>query len=172
MSKSLLFFALGVMGMPACALSHSCTEIGCGDGATITLASTDAAWADGQYRLTLVVDAATYVCTAQAPDSTASIRRVECDAPLGTMTLAWRAVTVCEEHRDANSISQTCTMVPNRFTLEAALQGTPQQVQVTLTRDGVPLLDQSVALAYETTQPNGPDCSPSCKQASAKLDVP
>lgn len=173
MSNLRLLLALCLMGLPGCSSAgHSCTAMGCGNDVTLTFVSTDDTWAEGQYHLTLVVDSATYVCTAEPPDAALDIRRVECDAPLGTMTLAWRSVTDCVEHRSANSVSQTCTSVPDKFTLEAALQGTPKQVQVKLTRNDAPLLDQSVSLTYETTQPNGPDCEPVCKQAAVKIDVP
>jgi hypothetical protein len=159
MTKLALLFTLGLLGMPACVSSHSCTEVGCADGATIILKTPDDTWAEAQYRLTIVVDNATYVCSLQSPYITESIHRVECDATLGALSLVWRAVTVCEEP------------VQDRFTLEAALPGTPKEVHVTFTRDDATLLDQSVPLSYETTRPNGPECGPICQQARVELTV-
>jgi hypothetical protein len=48
------------------------------------------------------------------------------------------------------------------------LGATPAQVQVRLTVNGAVVLDRTEAPAYRIKQPNGPDCEPTCRQASAQ----
>ena len=70
-----------------------------------------------------------------------------------------------------NSVSQRCDPIPGQFIEGCALQGTPTNVRIVQMVDGVVLLDESIAPTYKVVYPNGPDCDPGCKQASASLTL-
>jgi len=45
----------------------------------------------------------------------------------------------------------------------------PKTVTITVSRDSTKLAEQSFTPEYATLRPNGPDCEPTCKYASATL---
>jgi hypothetical protein len=78
--------------------------------------------------------------------------------------------TTCTEHRDRDSVSQSCTPIPDRYFASLTLYGTPSALSVVVERDGTAILDQSLTLRYQSERPNGPGCEPLCRQASADLE--
>lgn len=49
------------------------------------------------------------------------------------------------------------------------LTDAPTSVTVTIKRDDAMLATQTFTPSYVTTQPNGPDCEPTCTQANATM---
>ena len=78
---------------------------------------------------------------------------------------------ICTEYRTGDAVSQSCTPVPDRWYFAATLEGTPAELTVAVERDGVALLDEHRTLAYRDEYPNGPECDPVCRQASAALTL-
>jgi hypothetical protein len=125
-------------------------------------------WADGSYTLEIAFDDASYTCSFEAPSDAGTQgvwEPLDCTPALDAYLAP---VVKCEEHSTGMTQSQTCGPVPGAFYLQATERGTPATLSVTLTRgDEEVLLDESGDVPYKTTQPNGPECEPTCKQAFA-----
>lgn len=138
---------------------QSCTEIGCRNGAAIAIRAGNGLTAP--LGVQLEIDGRRLSCPPPAPDST-------CD-PM--VSVVHRAQLDCREVRTADSRRQTC--VPNgEFEQVLTFHGTPARVVVTLLADGVAVAERTFDLTYAKFQPNGPDCEPTCLQASVPWDLP
>jgi hypothetical protein len=142
------------------------------DGATLTFRTDDNEWPAGSYTLTLDYGAEHASCTFSVPDDlpeNGSVGVVTCTQP-------WMASlnyeVMCVEHRNGDSVGQSCTPIPDQYYLSVTLSGTPDSVTVLLERDDEPLLEETHALSYAESRPNGPECDPLCRQASVEIRVP
>jgi hypothetical protein len=163
----LLFLATA---LPSCS-THDCTAIGCIDQATLTFKTADGTWADGGYTMSIDASGTVHRCTFQLPadfPATGSLATVSCEP---TLDVFIEQEVMCTETRTGDGVSQSCTPVAGHFHISANLPDTPESVTVTLSRDGVELLNTSQMLAYETVQPNGPECGPGCRESSLELTV-
>jgi hypothetical protein len=176
-SACCIALALPALAGPGCMdKTQSCTEVGCIDQATVELRTTTGAWVSGTYELTIDLGGAMASCALAVPDSPSATGVVSA-ACTSRLTLDFAADTQCQAGPSTGSgpnsaVSETCTPVPGHFHQTLTVPGTPANVALTLTRDGHSLLDTSVALTYQTAQPNGPACDPTCHQAAAQLSVP
>lgn len=162
------------LGLSSCELGKSCTEIGCIDGATLTLRTADGTWPDGAYTLTLGVEGTTHTCSMSVPEDLpplGSVMQLTCQPGLGFPGASLQQDAVCQEQQSGDAISQSCTPVPDQYTLTMGVQGTPATLAVSVTREGSTLIEQNVSLAYTEFQPNGEGCEPVCRQASAALTL-
>lgn len=153
-------------------LGKSCTEIGCIDGASVTIRSSDGNWPEGSYVLTLGVDEATHACAFKLPEhlpSSGGQAQLSCEPDLGYPGASIDQDGECQEHRDEDSVSQSCTPIAGQYTLRVGVSGTPATLDLALTRDGSALVDETVNLMYTATRPNGEGCDPLCHQASTAL---
>jgi hypothetical protein len=152
--------------------THQCTEIGCGDAATLTLRTADGTLPDGAYTLSLDVEGQTHTCAFAAPGDLPTepgrIATASCDSELRVEVLP---EVVCTEHRSGDAVSQSCTPVPDHWYFATALQGTPAGFTLAVERDGRELLNEQRALNYRDEQPNGPGCEPICRQAGVELTL-
>jgi hypothetical protein len=67
--------------------------------------------------------------------------------------------------------SSSCRPIAGQLHAMLSLAGTPAQVVVDVSRNGVELSSRTVSLTYEVFQPNGPNCGPGCNEASATITV-
>ena len=105
------------------------------------------------------------VCPVVSPD----VRYATCS---DSATIQLSDEVVCEEHVSSNGDrSQVCTPT-GRFEEIVSVNGTPAEVVVALREAGTVTDERTFVPVYETTQPNGPDCSPTCRQASDDWDLP
>jgi hypothetical protein len=172
MSQLSYFFTLGALpfGLMSC-VDRSCTEMGCSDGAWVTLAP-EGALATGAYEMTIVTPEQTHVCDFKIPEDLpprGSITSITCQP---TLDLGLQQKAECTETRTGDSVSQSCTPIPDRYTLTLNLPGTPQSVSIEVLRDGAELLDVTRSLSYVSARPNGPGCEPVCRQANIDLTLP
>lgn len=155
------------------ACSHDCTDAGCKNGASVSILTADGTWVDGNYSLEIDFDDEAYACTFttpdDSPDESGAWQKLDC-SPSFDAFLA--PVVSCESHDIGMSSSQTCGPVQGQFYVQAKTDGTPKALHVLLTRDDETLIDDARNLGYATVQPNGPDCDPTCQQASVQLVVP
>jgi hypothetical protein len=154
---------------------HSCTDIGCSDGAFFEIKTADGTWPDGAYTLELSAGGVTHTCSMTLPDdlpSGGSIASIPCLPPVGYLGVSLYPITNCTAEGNGNSGGQTCTPIPGHYTLRGSLPGTPSTLGVRVTRDDGLLTEQTLPLTYTTSQPNGPDCEPVCRQASVELELP
>ena len=172
LSCSLLVLFLSAQ---ACEGAHSCTAIGCIDQVSFQIETSDGTWPDGAYTLELTAGSASYTCSMNLPHDLpvpGGNTTIPCQPPVGYTGVYLRTDMTCTEHRDQNSVSQTCTPIPGHYTLVGSVPGTPSTLGVRVTRDEVLLLEQTLPLTYSTSRPNGPDCEPVCRQASVEVVLP
>jgi hypothetical protein len=165
-----LCLAVALFGSGSCGeLGQSCTDIGCRDQASLTLRPAGGEWLAGSYRLIVTIDGEERQCAFSVPADLPEpgSGRALCDPFL---PLYLQPETVCSERRDRDSVSQSCTPIPDRYSGSLTLQGTPAVLVVTVERDGQILSNDTLKPAYQASRPNGPGCEPLCRQASAELE--
>jgi hypothetical protein len=60
---------------------------------------------------------------------------------------------------------------PEQFTFTSLwLDAHPSRARLVIERDGTVLLDHTLEPVYQTSQPNGPECPPTCSAAVVDLD--
>jgi hypothetical protein len=77
--------------------------------------------------------------------------------------------TICQGARDWRAIESGCALPAEQHAIGGIVFGEvrPVSVEVVVTRDGQQLAKETFTPTYQTSQPNGPDCSPTCIGAPA-----
>jgi len=136
--------------------SKMCTEIGCADGLTITMAK-GSPWEPGAYTFAFELDGAPVTCTGALPlkacDAGPSLT---CD-PSGRVQIAESGCALPPDQHGFSDIR-----VPTAVT----------KVKLAIARDGQALRSFEFAPKFVETRPNGPDCEPVCHQAAERVDLP
>jgi hypothetical protein len=162
--------SLGVAG--SCSGPTVCSDVGCNDEASFTIRAPGGHWDDGAYSLQVTFGHDAYDCTFTLPDalpSTGSSQGLDCTP---TLQAYFTPEVDCEDHRNGNDVSEVCTPIADQYYLQASRDGTPAKLAVTLQRDDTTLLDETRALSYSANEPNGPECGPTCRQASIDFTLP
>lgn len=142
--------------MPACSvhgLTHECTEVGCALPFEIAL---HGGGAPGAYEFAIQADAQSTTCTVTVPFT--------CDQPLRCMP----------EAPSFYLEMSGCTLPPNQQAITGIgfFDVAPDNIAVTVRRDGAPVAQASYAPVYELSRPNGPECEPVCRTAAGvELDL-
>jgi hypothetical protein len=144
----------------------ACTEIGCIDQFSATLATADGALPSGTQTLTVTADGTTVTCSFSLPLATGAGSVPSCPSAL---QLQIRQASTCMTTDDGTAKTRSCTPVAGQFSEVLTLVGTPAMVHVTQTSADATLVDQTVTPTYTKTQPNGPGCDPICSQAGSAL---
>ena len=131
---------------------QGCTEIGCVNGYQITLSSASP-WKAGKYTVEVVSDGVTTTCTATLPLTSTST--AECTGAGVQIGLSGSMLPA-----EQQSLS------------DILLASTPRAVKITVSRDGAQLVTKDFTPKYKTSQPNGPDCEPTCTSATDMLGLP
>jgi len=154
---AILLVAAGAGG---CERLHSCSLIGCQDGASLSLRRGDDM--PPGLALSLELDGRTVECPAPPVGGSAP-----CDT---TVSIESREMVSCTEVQTKEARGLTC--VPNgKFEEIISIRGTPASVRVT-THAGADGTERTFQPQYKTSQPNGPDCEPTCRQWSEVWVLP
>lgn len=128
-----------------------CTEIGCADGLVVQVTPT-AAWPAGEYRFTIEADGATTTCTGSLPLPECGTPAIRCDAT---------GVTIGESG---------CALAPAEHAFsDIMFTANPASVTIEVDLDEQRVGSQSWSPSYQQVQPNGPDCEPTCTNATVAL---
>ena len=163
---SSLPFALCSCGL----VPTSCNAVGCSDGVSVQAMTESGGLADGTYTVSIQADGNAMVrCTLDATTLSSAppigqLIRARCDDAGVEVTLGARVV--CTEHRSEDAVSQRCTPLEGQWELRIDVPGTPTSLRVQIARDRDVLADETLSPRYEVSQPNGPDCDPTCRQAA------
>lgn len=131
--------------------TQSCTAIGC--GAAFQVEFQRDGWPAGDYEITVVADGETIECSVTMP--------LQCDAP-----------SPCPESSQVILGREGCALEPSAQKLnyvEFSPGKTPKSVTVKVQQDDALLGEGVYAPAYSESQPNGPDCEPTCKSAESAV---
>lgn len=154
-AAALLAFAASLSGAcdddGAADSGKACTDMGCQSGFVVTLQTAE--WNEGEYQVMITADDRTILCAAKLPlpksypQSTCSAS----DVTLGT--------------------SGSELPFPQQSLSEVRFSSTyPFKVTILLTRDSIKLAERTFTPEYETLQPNGPGCEPTCTFASESME--
>ncbi len=147
-----LLMLCSAVAAPALALSPvACTKMGCVDGLMLTV-TPEYRWQPGDYVFRLTLDGSTVTCRGRLPLNACDMPSLACDG---------EGVMITESG---------CALPPEAQGFgDIQISSGPQQVAVSITRDGQTLVNKTVTPIYRTARPNGPQCEPECRQASAPL---
>jgi hypothetical protein len=132
-------------------LVKTCTLIGCSSGFAVNFQYTDGVWRPGRYQVDVTSDGVSGSCEVTLP-------LAPCETPSST----------CTGQRSWSLGESGCALPTSQHSLSGiSFSGTtPAKVDVTVSRDGRQLASQSFTPSYTTSQPNGPDCEPTCRTAA------
>jgi hypothetical protein len=148
-------------------LGRPCTEIGCVDGLSVAGGLPAEHATAGSHRFTLELDGTSHVCTAELTGPIVSPIEGTCDGELG-LRLSPVTEMVEMEGPVPGTVGVTFRL-PGQYEWTLEVFGTPAQVHIVHTHDGVTVLDQTTSPTYANHQPNGPGCEPTCRRASLRL---
>lgn len=161
--------------------THACTDVGCFDSAVVEV-QRQGVWADGAYSLDVTVDGRQYRCRFELGPRRADRETtpvIDCapslpPAPLGQWPTIepvglLEADGECTPAADGG-LAPSCRR--RRYRIAIPLDPSVQEVALRLAFAETVLLEQTHRLEYEKHQPNGPDCSPTCRNARLQLEVP
>jgi hypothetical protein len=170
MRTALLAYLGASLALAACGSGspggHACTEIGCVDQFTATLQDASGGLPSGMQTVTVVADGVMTSCSFTLPLAAGS--GTSCPSPL---QIAVQPKMMCMSTGTPQYPAETCTPVPGKGSELVTLTGKPAMVHLTQTSGGTTYLDMMLTPTYSTSQPNGPDCPPTCSQASATLTL-
>lgn len=131
----------GLVGTSGHGCWKYCTDAGCDSGLDITVLPSAARFEPGIYAVELKIDSAVHALACQIPET--------------------------EEGFPCNCVgpppdAHVCLM---HNALSVWVNGFPESASVTLVRQGVEVGQKEFSPIYETIQPNGPGCKPTCKLA-------
>jgi hypothetical protein len=159
---------------------HSCTDVGCASSAVVDV-QRRGFWADGEYSLDVTVDGRQHRCRFElgpAGDGLAS-SGADCTPSLSSEPFGEGVTIVPEGLPVADDACPSATdggrpppCARRRYRLNISLDPSAQQVALRLAWGETLLLERTNALEYVEAQPNGPDCSPTCRQSLLQLEVP
>lgn len=118
-----------------------CTDAGCSSGLEITVLSSATTFAPGAYAVELEIDSDVVALSCQIPEA---LEPFPCNCQGGP------------------SDAHVCLM---HDALSVWVNGFPKSASVRLVRDGIEVGQKQFSPEYETVQPNGPGCKPTCRLA-------
>lgn len=133
-----------------------CTQIGCINGLRLILAKVTP-WTAGNYRFAFELDGAAVNCSGALPlpacDQGAALR---CDVA------------------DRVMIGESgCALPPEQHGFsDIQVMGAPTKVKLEIKREDESLYSGELSPTYVTSRPNGPDCEPECRGATAEVALP
>lgn len=125
---------------------YACTEIGCSSGYTVSLVAADR-FPDGAYDIALTTDGATEACQFEVADG-----RLLSDETCNAGYLIRATVLTLE------AVGITYPMLTS-------------EIEIVVSRDGSEIERLTTTPVYETVQPNGPDCAPTCRSAVTTIAI-
>ena len=129
-----------------------CTEIGCVDGLSLALDPPLAG--EGSYTITVVDDLGqTGTCVLTIPFGTATTDG--CDNP-----------EVLSATSSGTMLEPVAQEIP-----DLSMPYVPVTATVTILKDGVEVVTASLSPVAIISQPNGPECLPTCETASESIDT-
>lgn len=130
-----------------------CTEIGCQDGLIVRVTPMEA-WPHGEYRFDIEVDGEAISCTGSLPLPECGTSGHTCDGTGLVLT------------------ESGCALDPSQHAFgDIMFSSTPSSVSIDVELDEQAVGSGSWTPEYQTVQPNGPDCEPTCTNAAVDLPL-
>lgn len=149
----------------------------CEDSLAVVIDGAAGAWANGSYTLDMQL-ARTHRCVFELPGALAANESVAlaCTPELASsfgagatlLRLGPSEAGPCPAPDSGDSGDSACSA---RYRIEVRTSAAPTDVAVRLAAGNTPLLDQTRSPAYAILQPNGPECGPTCRNATIELTL-
>lgn len=152
MQKTILSVLSLALFVPGCDAGGgaACTEIGCTDGLWVEV-DFSPGLTSGDYEIVLNDGSmAPTTCTFEVSEVAS-----DCDGE-----------SICVQNADCDAVWNL-----ESGTVGFNLEGTPSDLVVTVRQDSVDLSSVSLSPEYESVQPNGEGCEPTCEQATETVTV-
>jgi hypothetical protein len=130
---------------------RACTEMGCVSGYSVWL-DAPTGWPPGVYRFELVADGKVETCTGELGAETHA-----CGEP--TMQCTGARVAAVDELDCGTGLGTI------------GFYAMPCDVRVVVSRGSLVIADRELTPAYRWVSPNGEGCSPSCMQATDRIEI-
>jgi hypothetical protein len=129
-----------------------CTQRGCGSAFEVTFRPTGNQWAAGTYSIAVIADGTSGTCDVTLPFASCT-----------------STSTTCQGTRDWYASQSGCALPAGQHAINGIVfsEARPITVDIVVSRDGRQLAAETFTPTYETSQPNGPGCSPTCIGAPA-----
>ena len=144
---------LGLLGLLAgCGdkVDVSCTDIGCQDGLQVDFEPV--LETAGDYEVEIVVDGVSTRCLASLP--------LDAEAP-----------SSCDEEGVYLTTSGSALSEDQHEITGVYLTAGPDTVSIGVLRDEAEVGGDTLSPTYTVVQPNGPECEPTCRSASASVTI-
>ena len=163
-----------ILGAPvfASGCTKACGTVGCQDEFRATVATASGAFPSGMHKIDVTVDGVVISCAFAFPLATLpSGGTASPSCPTG-LTVDVLPATICTSSDTDAAKTIQCAPVSGRFVEQIAVLGKPVQVGVQQSIDGTGILDQTVTPIYQSSQPNGAGCAPTCQLATETWTLP
>lgn len=156
-------------GALGCGSSKVCTTRACSDMFEVAIA-VGAAAPSGIETVTVTADGKVMTCTFASPSANpdGGSAPVQCSSGL---TLELVGGAACTVNTDA-AFMQSCTGTYGGYSEVITVAGAPTSVRVQQSTNGTAVLDQMMTPSYDTLEPNGSACPPTCHQAVGNWRIP
>ena len=156
----------------SCTSTKGCTEIGCIDQFSATIEAASASLPPGAHRMDVTADGTTLSCTFSVPVEPLPAGGLPAPAcSPGLMLFVGPAVT-CTTVQSGTAQGQRCDPIPDRVQERLSVAGTPTTITVTQWAGATMIFQQTATPTYQLSRPNGPECEPICRQATAAWSIP
>jgi hypothetical protein len=148
----------------ACNVAHSCTDVGCVSGVHVRVAPEGNVWPAGNYAVALSLDGETSACSFSIPED------LPARGAVATLSCGYLSqLAACREIREGGAVIHECEPLDGQYELNIAAAGEHSSLALTLAHDGSVVLDHTEDPVYTVTSPNGPECSPHCRNANVEV---
>ena len=159
-ASALLAATAGCIATP---FGKSCTEIGCGDGLSVSIAVEGDGVSSGITTINVMVEGAASSCQVSVDQLN---QPVDCGSQLSVTLLH---TFTCESRTSSSGDESESCQPDGGFELQLSSFGTPAEVSFELVDDAGTATRFDLQPTYEKFFPNGKECDPSCDQAQVEL---
>jgi hypothetical protein len=153
-------------------LRHSCTDVGCRSGVTVTVRPVAGTFPPGSHEVDIIAGSDPVVrCTFELSDNRSPNVGVTGVCTGNAVSVSVSPRSACTETVTDNARSLSCVPIPGQYEEVLTIDGTPSSVRILQRTSASTIIDRELAPTYKDTRPNGPDCDPLCHQATAEWEL-
>lgn len=152
--------------------TKACGDVGCQDQVRATVATASGAFPSGMHKIEVTSDGVVISCAFAFPLATLSSGGTASPSCPAGLTVDVLPATICTSSDTDAAKTIQCAPVSSQFVEQIAVLGKPVQVRVQQSIDGTGVLDQTVTPSYQSNQPNGAGCAPTCQLATEAWTLP
>jgi hypothetical protein len=161
-------FALSLACSSGKANVHFCSDMICHNEFVASIALSASNVPSGTQSVNIIADGSSSVCTFEFPPEPGAPAGGQCS---GGATLVVQSVSNCQTVTGDGTFGERCDAIAGQYTELIIVQGIPKSARVQQTVNASVIFDSTAEPSYHENQPNGPDCPPSCQQATVQWSI-